>query len=74
MIDEVRFDTVTYAAAPQRFEAGTPHIVGAVGLHAAIDWVEQVGIEAIDAHERALVALARAELAQRPGVRLFTRV
>ena len=71
MIDEVRFDRVTYAAAPQRFEAGTPHIVGAVGLHAAIDWVEQVGIEAIDAHERALVALARAELAQRPGVRLF---
>lgn len=71
MIDEVRFDKVTYASAPQRFEAGTPHIVGAVGLHAAIDWVEQVGIDAIDAHERALVGLARAELAQRAGVRLF---
>jgi cysteine desulfurase / selenocysteine lyase len=64
MIDEVRFDHVTFANPPQRFEAGTPHIVGAVGLHAAIRWVEEVGIEAIDAHERALVSMARAGLAQ----------
>jgi cysteine desulfurase/selenocysteine lyase len=71
MIDEVRFDRVTYAAAPQRFEAGTPHIVGAVGLHAAIRWVEQVGIEAIDAHERALLAIARDALARRNSLRLF---
>jgi cysteine desulfurase/selenocysteine lyase len=71
MIDEVRFERVTFAAAPQRFEAGTPHIVGAVGLHAAIQWVESVGIDAIDAHERALVALARAELGRRNSVRLF---
>lgn len=71
MIDEVRFEKVTYAKAPQRFEAGTPHIVGAVGLHAAIRWVEEVGIEAIDGHERALVALARAELSRLNNVRLF---
>ena len=71
MIDEVRFERVTYADAPQRFEAGTPHIVGAVGLHAAIRWVEQVGIDAIDAHERALFAMARAELARLNGVRPF---
>jgi cysteine desulfurase/selenocysteine lyase len=71
MIDEVRFERVTFAGAPQRFEAGTPHIVGAVGLHAAIDWVEAVGIEAIDAHERALLAMARAELGRLNSVRLF---
>ena len=62
MIEEVRFDHVTYAAPPLRFEAGTPHIVGAVGLAAAIGWVEQVGIAAIEAHEAALTAMARAEL------------
>ncbi len=71
MIDEVRFEAVTFANPPQRFEAGTPHIVGAVGLHAAIRWVEDVGIEAIDAHERALVSMARAGLAQINSVRLF---
>ena len=71
MIDEVRFERITYAAAPQRFEAGTPHIVGAVGLHAAIRWVEQVGIDAIDAHERALLLQARAELSRLNSVRLF---
>ncbi len=71
MIDEVRFERVTYADAPQRFEAGTPHIAGAVGLHAAIRWVESIGIEAIDAHERALTAIARAELARLNNLRLF---
>ncbi len=71
MIDEVRFERVTYADAPQRFEAGTPHIAGAVGLHAAIRWVEDIGIEAIDAHERALTAIARAELARLNNLRLF---
>jgi cysteine desulfurase/selenocysteine lyase len=71
MIDEVAFERVTYAKPPQRFEAGTPHIVGAIGLHAAINWVEQVGIEAIDAHERALVGVARAQLSRLNNVRLF---
>ena len=41
MIDRVTFAETTYLDAPMRFEAGTPHIVGAVGLHAAIDWVER---------------------------------
>jgi cysteine desulfurase/selenocysteine lyase len=68
MIDTVDFDTISYAPAPQRFEAGTPHIVGAIGLHAAVRWVEQVGPAALEAHEAALVALARAGLQQRPGV------
>lgn len=71
MIDEVRFERVTYAAPPQRFEAGTPHIVGAIGLHAAIDWVESVGIEAIDAHERWLFAATRERLGLLNHIRLF---
>ncbi|MBA2771310.1 MAG: cysteine desulfurase [Sphingomonas sp.] len=62
MIDSVRFDKSTYLPAPQRFEAGTPHIVGAIGLHAAIDWVEALGLDAIHAHEAALVAECRAAL------------
>ena len=65
MIDEVRFERVTYAPPPQRFEAGTPHIVGAIGFHAAISWVEQVGIAQIDAHERWLLAAARDALSAR---------
>ncbi len=62
MIEEVRFETVSFAAPPLRFEAGTPHIVGAVGLAAAIAWVESIGVDAIEAHEAALTAQARAEL------------
>ncbi len=71
MIDEVRFERVTYAKPPQRFEAGTPHIVGAVGLHAAIDWVNGIGIDTIHAHEAALTAIARAELLRLNSVRIF---
>jgi len=59
MIDRVTFDRTTYAPAPTRFEAGTPHIVGALGLHAAIDYVEGIGLEAIHAHETALVRQTR---------------
>lgn len=71
MIDEVAFERVTYAAPPQRFEAGTPHMVGAVGLHAAIDWVEAVGIDALAAHEAALTAMARAALRGRARINLL---
>ncbi|MFQ3595918.1 MAG: cysteine desulfurase [Sphingomonadaceae bacterium] len=70
MIEHVAFDRVTYTSAPLRFEAGTPHIVGAVGLHAAIDWVTDVGVAAIEAHEAALTAMARAEL-EALGATLF---
>ncbi len=71
MIDRVTFEETTYLDAPSRFEAGTPHIVGAVGLHAAIDWVEALGMDAIHAHECALVAEARAALSAIPGVTLY---
>lgn len=71
MIDRVTFARTTYLDAPMRFEAGTPHIVGAIGLHAAIDWVESLGLEAIHAHECALVAEARAALSAMGGVTVY---
>ncbi|HEX3676562.1 MAG TPA: cysteine desulfurase [Sphingomicrobium sp.] len=71
MIERVTFEKSTYLDPPMRFEAGTPHIVGAVGLKAAVDWVEKLGIEAIQAHESALVAQAREALRAIPGVTLY---
>jgi cysteine desulfurase/selenocysteine lyase len=71
MIETVTFERSTYAPAPQRFEAGTPHIVGAIGLAAAIDYVETIGLGVIDAHERALAAAAREGLRCINSVRLF---
>jgi cysteine desulfurase/selenocysteine lyase len=71
MIDRVTFEKTTYLPAPSRFEAGTPHITGAIGFHAAIDWVNGIGLDAIHAHESALVTEARAALRTIPGVTLF---
>ena len=71
MIDRVTFEKTSYAPAPTRFEAGTPAIVEAVGLHAAIDYVEAIGIAAIAAHETALVRAVRDELRHINSVQLF---
>jgi cysteine desulfurase/selenocysteine lyase len=71
MIDRVTFEKTTYLDAPARFEAGTPHIVGAVGLHAAVDWVEKLSLDAIHAHECALVAECREALRKVGGVTLY---
>jgi cysteine desulfurase / selenocysteine lyase len=71
MIDRVTFGRTTYAPPPQRFEAGTPAIVEAIGFGAAVDYVENVGLEAIHAHETALVAQLRAELGRRNDVTLY---
>ncbi|WP_354310033.1 cysteine desulfurase [Sphingomonas trueperi] len=71
MIDRVSFARTTYAPPPGRFEAGTPHIVGVVGLHAAIDYVDGIGLDRIHAHETALVTETRAALAGINSVRLF---
>ena len=71
MIDRVTFEKTTYLDAPMRFEAGTPHIVGTVGLHAAVDWVEGLSLDAIHAHESALVAETRAALSGIGGVSLY---
>ncbi|HEX7781695.1 MAG TPA: cysteine desulfurase [Sphingobium sp.] len=71
MIDKVTFEKTTYAPAPTRFEAGTPHIVGVVGLAAAIDYVEAIGLDVIHAHECALVGQAREALQSLNSVRVF---
>lgn len=71
MIDRVTFARTTYAPPPGRFEAGTPHIVGVLGLHAACDYVDGIGLERIHAHEAALVRQAREALSQLNSVRLF---
>ncbi len=71
MIDKVTFEKTSYAPAPTRFEAGTPHISGVVGLAAAIDYVQAIGLDRIHAHESALVERARAALETLNSVRLF---
>ena len=71
MIDRVSFAATTYAPPPARFEPGTPHITGALGLHAAIDYVDAIGLDAIHAHETALVRATRDALSGINSVTLF---
>ena len=71
MIDRVSFAGTTYALPPQRFEAGTPAIIEAIGFGAAADYVRAIGLDAIHAHETALVAELRAALRARNDVTLF---
>jgi cysteine desulfurase / selenocysteine lyase len=71
MILSVSFEKTTYNDLPYRFEAGTPNMSGAVGLAAAIGYIESLGIEAIAAHEQQLLALATAEVGRIPGIRLI---
>ncbi|MBO9579766.1 MAG: cysteine desulfurase [Sphingobium sp.] len=71
MIDTVTFEKTTYAPAPTRFEAGTPAIVETIGLAAAIDYVEAIGLDAIAAHEASLVRQAREALRGVNSVRLL---
>jgi cysteine desulfurase/selenocysteine lyase len=71
MIETVTRDTVTYGVPPQRFEAGTPPIVEAIGLGAALDYMEKIGRAAIHAHEADLGAYAAKRLADFPNLRLF---
>lgn len=71
MIDRVTFAKTTYAPPPGRFEAGTPHIIGVVGLHAAIDYVDGIGLDRIHAHETALVRQTREALSKLNSVTLF---
>ena len=71
MIDRVTFERTTYAPAPARFEAGTPAIVEAIGLGAAIDYVSALGMDALHAHEAALAATLREELRRLNSVTVF---
>jgi cysteine desulfurase/selenocysteine lyase len=71
MILTVSFEKTTYNQLPAKFEAGTPNISGAVGLAAAMDYLERLGIEAVAAHEQRLLELATAELARLPDIELI---
>lgn len=71
MIDRVTFENTTYAPAPSRFEAGTPMIIEVIGLHAAIDFIDSFGPEAIFAHESALAAHTRHALRAINAITLY---
>jgi cysteine desulfurase/selenocysteine lyase len=71
MISTVRFEKTTYAPLPQKYEAGTPHIAGAVGLAAALDYVSRIGLPAIAAHEAQLLEYATAAARDIAGLRLI---
>ena len=61
----------TYAEPPHKFEAGTPPIVQAVGLGAAVDYLSAIGMDQVAAHERAITSYALERLGAIPGVRIF---
>ncbi len=71
MIDKVTFERTTFAPPPARFEAGTPAIVEAIGLAAAIDYVGSIGLDAIHAHETTLVGVCRDALRSINAVTLY---
>ena len=71
MIADVTFEKTTYQSAPARFEAGTGNIADAVGLGAALDYIEQIGRESIAAYEHELMNYATAGLLTVPGLRLI---
>ncbi len=71
MIRDVTFEKTTYAEIPHKFEAGTPDIAGVVGLGAAIDYLEEQGLDRIEAYERELSAYASERLAAVEGLRLI---
>jgi cysteine desulfurase/selenocysteine lyase len=71
MIRTVRRDEITWADLPAKFEGGTPAIGEAIGLAAAVEWLDAVGIEAAHAHEAELTAYALERLGEVPGLRIF---
>jgi cysteine desulfurase / selenocysteine lyase len=71
MIRSVTFEKTTFGPIPTRFEAGTPHIEGAVGIGAAVDYLEHLDWEAVARHEADLLAYATDAIASVPGIRLI---
>ena len=71
MIQIVERDQSSWAAVPHKFEAGTPNIAGAIGMGAAVDYLSNIGIEAIAIHESEIMAYAMAQLSLVPGLRMF---
>jgi cysteine desulfurase/selenocysteine lyase len=71
MIKTVSFAKTTYKGIPDRFEAGTPHIAGAIGLGAALEYIQGVGLDRMAAHEHELLVYATELLTQIPGLRVI---
>ena len=71
MIKEVFTDHSTWADVPEKFEAGTPNVAGAVGLASAIDYLEQLGMEAVREHDKEIVGYSLEMLAQLPNIKIL---
>ena len=71
MINHVRWEGTTYNELPYKFEAGTPNYVGSYALHKAIEYMQSVGLDAIEQHERELTRYCEAQLKQIDGVRIY---
>jgi cysteine desulfurase/selenocysteine lyase len=71
MIRSVSFAKTTYNDLPYKFEAGTPNIAGTIGLGAAVDYIDEIGIDRIQAYEHDLLAYGTAQLESIPGLRLI---
>jgi cysteine desulfurase / selenocysteine lyase len=71
MIKAVTFEKTTYNDLPYKFEAGTPHIAGAIGLGAALDYLQDLGLDQVAAYEAELLAYGTEALAGIPGLRLI---
>jgi cysteine desulfurase / selenocysteine lyase len=71
MISSVSFEKTVFNKLPHKFEAGTPHMAGAVGLRAAIEYLNRLGLDTIEAYEHELLAYATEKVGEIPGVRLI---
>jgi cysteine desulfurase/selenocysteine lyase len=71
MISSVTFEKTTYNKLPHKFEAGTPDIAGAIGLGAAVDYMNEIGLESIAAYEHELLSYGTAVLSEIPGLRII---
>ena len=71
MIKEVTWESSTWADLPDKFEAGTPNIAGVIGLAAAIQYIQNIGMEAIEAHEKMLTEYAFQKITKIPGLKVI---
>ena len=71
MIESVRFEKTTYASLPEKFEAGTPHIAGGIGLGPALDYLNALGLDRVKAYEEELLAYTTERLLEIPGLRIL---
>ena len=71
MIDQVTFEHTTYNVPPYKFEAGTGHIAGAIGLGAALDYIQKIGFDSAGHYEKGLLNIGMQKLALLPGLKLI---